>query len=61
MSIIIYVSLPAPTEISFKGCSQSYKNDFPLTTVEGKDFGKYGRQGTLLMLFYKLINITLII
>lgn len=30
--LIIFASLPAPIEISFEGCSQSCKNDFPLTS-----------------------------
>lgn len=31
MSIIIFASLSAPSEITFQGGSQSYKNDFSLT------------------------------
>lgn len=36
MSIIIFASLPSPTEVSFEGGSQSYKNDFPLTNCGRK-------------------------
>jgi hypothetical protein len=39
MSIIILATCPAPIEISFEGCSQSYRMIFILPTVEGKYFG----------------------
>ena len=41
MTIIIFVSLPAPIEISFEGCSQSCKTDFPLTSCGRRTFGDY--------------------
>ena len=33
-----YLCKPAPIEINFEGCSQSYKTDFPLTSCGRKTF-----------------------
>lgn len=38
MSIITIAILPTPIKFSFESCSQSYRNDFPLHTIEGKQF-----------------------